>query len=181
MREKVVLIFQSLFKPAETYRIIQANPERDASLLLATILPISMAFPELINPKTDVWVKVLLLAGGIVITVLSVVLFAHLLNWISGIFKKTDVANSLRLAIPYAFVPAIIVNFLSLALPAEIAIWLRLLAVLWVLISLTAFVSELKNLDRIRSFTSVFISVLIWSLPVLVFKIIWPLMAARSN
>lgn len=180
MKEKVVLIFQSLFKPAETYRIIQANPERDASLLLATILPISMAFPELINPKTDVWVKVLLLAGGIVITVLSVVLFAHLLNWISGIFKKTDVANSLRLAIPYAFVPAIIVNFLSLALP-EVAIWLRLLAVLWVLISLTAFVSELKNIDRIRSFTSVFISVLIWSLPVLVFKIIWPLMAARSN
>lgn len=181
MKEKVVLIFQSLFKPAETYRTIQANPERDASLLLATILPVSIVFTELINPKTDVWAKVLLLAGGIVTTVLSVVLFAHLLNWISGIFKKTDAANSLRLAIPYAFVPAIVSNFLSLALPLETIIWLRLLAVLWVLVSLTAFVSELKNLDRIRSFASVFISVLIWSLPVIVFKIIWPLMDAGSS
>jgi hypothetical protein len=177
MLEKTGLVLQSLFAPRTTYRKIQTKPELDASLLLAILLGISLVFPRLIDPKVKVLLKILRLAGSIILTVISLVLFAYLINLISDLFKKEDVSNSLRLAIPYAFLPSIIVNFLWFTIPTQINPFVQIAATLWFLIILTALVSELKKLDFIRSFLSVFIASLILSLPVIVYQIGLPLMA----
>jgi hypothetical protein len=177
MLEKTSLVFQSLFAPRETYRKIQTKPELDASLLLAVLLGISLVFSRLINPDVKVLMKILMLGGSIILTVISLVLFAYLINLISGFFKKEDVSNALRLAIPYAFLPSIIVNFLWFVMPAQINLFVQFGATLWFLILLSALVSELKKLDFIRSFLSVLVASLILSMPVIVYQIGLPLMA----
>jgi len=177
MLEKTALVFQSLFAPRKTYQRIKAKPELDASLLLAVLLGISLVFSRLINPELKVLLKILLLAGSIILTVISLILFAYLINTVSNFFKKGDVSNSLRLAIPYAFLPSIIVNFLWFAVPIQLYLFVQLGATLWFLILLSTLVSELKKLDFVRSFLSVFAASVILSLPVIAYQIGLPLMA----
>lgn len=176
MLEKTTLIFQSLVAPRKTYRAIQEKPERDASLLLTLILSMSVLFSELINPERAVGLKIALLAGGIVLTVISVILLAHLINWISGFFSNLDASNDLRLAIPYTFVPGIIVNFLSAFAPlnSSVLLGLKIVSSIWLLALLTALVSELKKIDGVRAFVSVLLASVITSLPIIVYKIIIP-------
>ena len=179
MLEKTKLVFLSTLAPRKTLRIIQANPELDASLLLAIVFPISVIFKMLIDPQFDVISKILLLVGGITATLLSLVLFAHLLNWISGMFSKVDASNTLRLAIPYSYVPGIVTILLYAFVPGIITAWLRVIAFIWLLVLLTALLAELKKLDYLRSFVSVFVSMLILYLPVIIYKIIW--LSVQSN
>lgn len=172
MLEKTKLVFLSAVAPRKTLRIIQANPELDASLLLAIVLPMSIIFKMLIDPKFDVVNKILLLIGGITCTLLTLVLFAHLLNWVSGMFSKVDASNTLRLAIPYAYLPSIITILLYAFVPGIITAWLQVIAFLWLLVLLTAMLAELKRLDYFRSFVCVMVGMLMLSLPVIVYQII---------
>lgn len=171
MLEKTILVFQSLFAPRKTYRKIQTKPELDASLLLAVLLGISLVFSRLINPELKVFLKILMLAGSIILTVISLVLFAYLINSISNFFKKSDVSNALRLAIPYAFLPSIIINFLALVMPIQLQLFMQIGASIWFLILLAALLSEIKGLEFMRSLLSVFVASVILSLPVIVLQI----------
>jgi hypothetical protein len=153
MLEKLTLSPNILFNSRLAYRKIKQAPELDFSLALVVALGVVMSFGLLNNPEAEVWLKILMLVLGIVGALFGTLLFAYLLHWISNMFlRETKDFNPIRLMLPYAYLPFIVAMLLRISLPPTAGLIVCVAAVIWGVVILTLFISEIKKGDLVKSF-----------------------------
>lgn len=168
LKKKLLLVPDFLFRPRHAYAEVQQSPELDFSLLVLVVTAVVSIKDTWLSHDFDTELLMIVLAfiGAIIGTILSAVLYAHLLGWIASLFKKGDDANKLRLAIPYCFLPIILGNLITLMVSNDrMDMVIRIVCAIWAYAIAAILVSEVKGMALVKAIFTMLISNLVLLIP----------------
>lgn len=171
---------RTITRPAEFFKEVD-DRYSSQSLLLVAIMGIMSGLNNYL-PTVNSWksmvtdgkflMHLMMILLPVIGVFFSTILYAGLLNWVSGKFKpvlKSEMESPVRMALPFTYIPTILFLAVSLFIPNdEIRLTLNILVMLWSYGLVVLMISVVKQVDYLKAFLITVLAVAVVVVPVAV-------------